>query len=194
MIRHVSSSRSVATTNRIEPRAIPIIWILSSPEPRSGSISSNRIGSSMAAMASKKSTRCLRRFAAALLRSHRSSRGGGPASLSVADRAPEALGAGRHRQVADAEQLQRVDEGVADRRHRADRAGFARALDAERVSPGRHRAGFAMDVRQIVGARHRVIHEGTGDELAGGWVEMDVLQQDLPGSLGDAAADLALEQ
>src|ERR1700731_2366017 len=57
--------------------------------------------------------------------------------LRGADGAPQALGGGRHRHVANAERLQRVDKRVADRRHRADGAGFAGALDAERVGAGR---------------------------------------------------------
>ena len=47
--------------------------------------------------------------------------------------------------------------------------------------------------REVVGARHGVVHERAGDELAVA-VEVDVLLQDLADALRDAADDLALEQ
>src|SRR5439155_6194719 len=53
--------------------------------------------------------------------------------LMLLDRAPQAFGRQRHLDMADAERLQRVDDGVGDRRRRADRAGLAAAFDAERV-------------------------------------------------------------
>ena len=53
---------------------------------------------------------------------------------------------------------------------------------------------FAVDRRERVGARHRVIHERAGQELPRGGVEADVLHQHLAHTLRDAAADLAFEQ
>ena len=53
-----------------------------------------------------------------------------------------------------------------DRRQRADGAGLAGALDAERIGLGRHLVGRRSRTRQIVGARHAVIHERAGQELA----------------------------
>ena len=50
-----------------------------------------------------------------------------------------------------------------------------------------------MKADQVAGARHGVIHERAGDDLALG-VEPDVLHQHLPDALGDAAVDLAVQQ
>src|SRR5215470_4991842 len=72
----------------------------------------------------------------------------------------------RHVQVRHAERREGVDEGVHHGRRRTDGAGFAGALDAQRV-------GLAGDLdpaegvaRQVVGARHGVVHEGGGEQLA----------------------------
>jgi hypothetical protein len=43
---------------------------------------------------------------------------------------------------------QRVDDGVGHRRHGADAAGLARALDAERIGLGRHRVGLDLERRR----------------------------------------------
>ena len=51
-----------------------------------------------------------------------------------------------------------------------------------------------MDRREVARARHRVIHEGAGQQLPRGGVEADVLHQHLTHALRDAAADLTLEQ
>ena len=50
---------------------------------------------------------------------------------------------------------------------RADCARLARALDAERIGRRRHRVVVQLDApRLIVGARHGVVHERAGEELA----------------------------
>ena len=95
--------------------------------------------------------------------------------------------------MADAERGECVDERVGNRRQRADIAGFAGTLDPERVGLGRHRVAFAVDRREGVGARHRVIHERAGQELPRGRIKADVFQQHLAHTLRDAAADLAFE-
>ena len=49
------------------------------------------------------------------------------------DRAPEPFRGQRHLDMLDAERLQRIDDGVGDRRRRADRASLAATFDPERV-------------------------------------------------------------
>src|SRR5512139_3621449 len=61
------------------------------------------------------------------------------------DRAPQPLRCGRHLHMADTEVGERVDERIGHRRHRADAAGFARALDAERIGLGRHWIALDLD-------------------------------------------------
>ena len=68
------------------------------------------------------------------------------------DRAPQAFGRQRHLDMADAERLQRVDDGVGDRRRRADRAGLAAAFDAERIGRARRRLEAEIEERQVIGA------------------------------------------
>ena len=59
-----------------------------------------------------------------------------------------------------------VGDGVHHRRDRAGGAGFADALDAERIGRRRHRMHGVAHRRHVVGARHGVVHERAGDELA----------------------------
>src|SRR5712692_1666629 len=59
-------------------------------------------------------------------------------AVRVPDRPPNPFGCRRHLDVLDAEMRERVHDRVGDRRHGADAAGLARALDAERVGRGRH--------------------------------------------------------
>ena len=63
------------------------------------------------------------------------------------DRAPHPLGRRRHLDVAHAEIRERIHHRVRDRRHRADAAGLAAALDAERIGLGRHRIALDVDAR-----------------------------------------------
>ena len=83
--------------------------------------------------------------------------------------------------VPDAERVgQRVDEG----RRRADRAGLAAALDAQRVvGAGRDRVA-ELDVGDVVGARHRVVHVRAGQQLA----RLGVVDGSLPSSPGRGPA------
>jgi len=86
--------------------------------------------------------------------------------------------------------------GVGDRVHdggeRPGGAGFADALDAERVGGGRHALLGGHERRNVGGARHRVIHERAGDELAGAVID-EMLQQDLTDALHDRAMHLAFD-
>ena len=57
----------------------------------------------------------------------------------------------------------------------------------------RHLGEFRDEIGKILGARHGVILEAAGDELALG-VEHDRFHQRLAGALRDAAVDLALAE
>src|SRR5450759_4106624 len=81
-------------------------------------------------------------------------------------RLPHALRRRRHFDIPDAERRERVDDRVDHRRRRADRAGFAAALDPERVVRARRDFGADLERRQVVGARQRVVHQGAGQQLA----------------------------
>ena len=86
----------------------------------------------------------------------------------------------------------RVGDGVDDGGGRSDRAGFAAALDAERVRrAGRHRRAD-VEGRQVVGARHAVVHVARRDELPVLVVD-GAFEQRLADTLRDAAMHLALD-
>ena len=55
----------------------------------------------------------------------------------------------RHVEMVDAEFGDGVDDGIDQRRRRADRAGLARPLDAERVGAARHDIVGELDPRQV---------------------------------------------
>ena len=107
--------------------------------------------------------------------------------VRLADRRPHRLGRRRHCYVF------RTD-GSGDRVHhrggRRDRAGFAAALDAERVGRAFGHRRLDGEGRQIVGARHRVVHQRSGDELAVAIIDR-AFQQRLADALRDAAVHLA---
>src|SRR3990170_4678191 len=87
-------------------------------------------------------------------------------STPVPEGGPEPRGRQRHVEMRDPERGQRVDGGVDDGGRDADAAGLAHALGPERVAR-RGRAGLLdQDVRHLVGARNRVVHERAGQELA----------------------------
>ena len=91
-----------------------------------------------------------------------------------------------------------IDKGMADgvdhRRRAADRAGLAAALDAQRiVGAGRALDGLHREVREVVGARHRVVHVAAGQQLAAVGVVDAVLAQRLAQALRQAAVDLAFD-
>src|SRR5438067_2640915 len=72
--------------------------------------------------------------------------------LVLLDRAPQPFRRQRHLDMADAERLQRIDDGIGDRRRRADRAGLAAAFDPERVVRAKRDIRRQHEVRQVVGA------------------------------------------
>src|SRR5262245_23059111 len=113
--------------------------------------------------------------------------------LAVAHHAPEPLWRRRHLDVAHAEVGERVDQRVGDRGHGTDAAGFARALDPERIGAGRNWIALDFDCADVVRPRHGVVHEGTGQVLAVA-IELYVLHQDLADALRDAAHELCLMQ
>ena len=88
---------------------------------------------------------------------------------------------------------ERVKDGADHRRRRAGGAGFARALDAERIGRRRHFGQFRDELGKILGARHGVVLETAGDELPVG-IEHDQFHQRLADALGDAAVNLPLAE
>src|SRR5256885_173609 len=74
----------------------------------------------------------------------------------------------------------------------ATAAGLAAALHAQRIVRARRHRGVDVETGQVVGARHAVVHERAGHELAGIVVDA-VLEQRLADALGDAAVHLALD-
>ncbi len=75
-------------------------------------------------------------------------------------------------------------------RRRAEAAGLARALGAERVGGAGELVVVELDRAEIVGARQGIVHEAAGDQLAGRRVVDRVLEQRLADALRDAAMDL----
>ena len=67
-------------------------------------------------------------------------------------------------------------------------------FDAERIGLARHVARLEIEIRHVGGARHRVVHEARGQQLAGGLVVDGVLHQRLADALHHAAMHLAREQ
>src|ERR1051326_8712115 len=104
-------------------------------------------------------------------------------------RRPHVGGRGRH---IDRLGTERIGDRVHHRRRRGDGAGFAAALDAQRIGRAFGLGHVDLERRQIVGARHGVVHVGAGDELA--LVVVDgVLEQRLADALRHAAVHLALD-
>src|SRR6266851_8194213 len=112
----------------------------------------------------------------------------------LSDRAPQFFGRRRQRDWRGADRGEGVVDRVHHRRDRADRAGFADALNAERVLVGRGYVLPELEGAEIVGARHAIILERPGDELTALGVVDQVLQQRLAEPLDDAAVDLPLAQ
>ena len=68
--------------------------------------------------------------------------------------------------LAHAEGRERVHDGVDDGGRRADGAGLADALDAQRVHVRRRLGAVKLEPREHAGARHGVVHERPRYELA----------------------------
>src|SRR2546427_7177065 len=115
--------------------------------------------------------------------------------LRLADRDPDPLGGGRHVDVVDLVLAPHpFDDRIDHRRARTDRAGLARALDPQRVGLAGHVVGLEVEGRPIGRARHRIVHEGAGDELAVAGAIDRLLHQRLAYTLHGAAMNLAGEQ
>src|SRR3954470_23765502 len=99
----------------------------------------------------------------------------------------------RHLETLHARAAQRVHHGVHQRRQRAGDAGLAHALRAERVEPGRNRVLYDPGVGYQPGARHRIIHEAAGKELAALAVVHRELAEHLARSLGKPALYLPFD-
>ena len=106
------------------------------------------------------------------------------------DHAPQCFGGCRHVEMPNPERFQRIDQGVGDRRWRTDRPGLAAAFDAERVVRAQRRMRVDLERRQVVRARHAIVHERAGDELRRIVIDR-VLVERLADALRQAAVDLA---
>src|SRR5215831_7512608 len=104
--------------------------------------------------------------------------------------APDPLRRRGHFEVPRAE---RVGERVHHRGGSADGAGLAAALHAQRVVRARRLLGADLEGRDVVGARHSVVHVGPGHELARLAVVMAALGQRLADALGEPAVHLAFD-
>src|SRR6185295_18870873 len=112
-----------------------------------------------------------------------------PFTSTIMHRLPYPGGGKREIEMVYSERAQRVDHRVGHRRQRAGGAGLARALHAERIGRRRHRMVVQLDARQDLGARHGVVHERAGEELAVLRVVLDVLGERLAEALRDAAVE-----
>src|SRR6185437_1937355 len=92
--------------------------------------------------------------------------------LLLLERTPHTLGSRRH---VDMQHAERVGDRAHHRGQRADRAGLAAALGAERIGDAEHLLVLEIDVGHVGGARHRVVLEARGQELARAFVIDDVL-------------------
>ena len=113
----------------------------------------------------------------------------------LADRDPDPLGGRRHVDMIDLVFApEALDDRIDDRGARADGTGFAGALDAERIGLAGDVMSFEHKGRTVIRARHCVIHERSGDELAIGRAVDHLLHQGLPDALHRTAMNLSLKQ
>ena len=87
---------------------------------------------------------------------------------------------------------QRVEHGVHDRRRRADRAGFADALDAERIGLGRGSSiSSEMTFGNVARPRHGIVEKASAQQADRSPDRKQMaLAQRLPEALRDPAVDL----
>src|SRR4029077_6777605 len=109
------------------------------------------------------------------------------------DRGPQTKGRRRHVDLPDAEVGERIENGAHDDRQRARTAGFAASLGADRIGLRRNRVVQNLECRSVGGARHGVIHERAGAQLALGVVKR-VFHQRLAETLHRTTMDLALDE
>jgi hypothetical protein len=88
---------------------------------------------------------------------------------------------------------QRIDDRVDHRSKRRRGAALAPGSDAEPVRWRRHFAERGSQERQIVGARHSVIHKARRQQLPAPGVVMAILEQRLAHPLGNSAMRLTVQ-
>jgi len=103
------------------------------------------------------------------------------------------FGRSGHLDMGDAEASERVHDRVDDDGERRRGAALTRGADAEWMRGRRHLADVRGEKRKIAGARHRVIHERSGERLAAAGIVEAMLEQGLPDALRDAAVGLAVD-
>ena len=87
--------------------------------------------------------------------------------------------------------FQGIHDRVDDRRRRSDGARLADALHPQRVMRTRRRRPVELEAHQIVGSRHRVVHQRSGQKLAA-LVVHRALPECLTDTLRQAAVQLAV--
>src|SRR5678809_1442985 len=105
---------------------------------------------------------------------------------------PQPAGARRHVEIRYTDGMQCIHHRIHEGRHRARDAALAHPLGAERVGRGRYRVIGYGEPPDQARARHRVVHEATGQELAGRVVHA-LLEENVARALGDAALHLAFD-
>ena len=96
--------------------------------------------------------------------------------------------------MPDPELGERIHDRVDHGRRRADTAGFAAALDAEGIGATRTPLPFDRDIRNIRGARQRIVHQAARKGLAAVALVPGVLAEGLPHALHHASVDLTGEE
>src|SRR5580692_11868593 len=81
------------------------------------------------------------------------------------NRLPDALGSSWERHVIDAKIGQCIDDGIHNRRRSSNVASLATALHTEQICFRWYQRVFACHVRDVLGARHTVVHERASHEL-----------------------------
>src|SRR5262249_33153545 len=123
----------------------------------------------------------------------RAARNCGLLLLRLPARLPNLLRRRRHVEMRAGAAWNGIGDRVHERGDRGGGAGFARALDAERVGLRRHRVDGILERGPVVGARQGVVHERAGDQLPARWVEDRLLHHGLAEALRDGAVGLAFD-
>src|SRR6516165_5352087 len=106
---------------------------------------------------------------------------------------PYVAGRSRHVDVGYAQMSERIDDRVDDGSRCPDRAKLAAAFHTKRIMCARRAERFGMHHRDIVSARHTIIHEGPRQQLAG-YVIIDAgFAECLADTLHESAVDLPLD-
>src|ERR1700722_17681950 len=87
------------------------------------------------------------------------------ADLLRPNRLPDALGSSRELHVIDTKTGQCIDDGIHNRRRSSNVASLATALHTEQICFRWYQRVFACHVRDVLGARHTVVHERASHEL-----------------------------